>query len=335
MATARLARGEITDLGERAKPELAWQTRVAVLIPCVDEETTIEGVVRAFRAQLPGADVYVYDNNSTDRTRELAQAAGAIVRVEPLQGKGHVVRRMFSDIDADVYLLVDGDDTYDAASAPAMIARLLDEQLDMVNGARQEQGRGAYPSGHRLGNALLTAMVALIFHNRFNDLLSGYRAFSRRFVKSFPALATGFEIETELTIHALGLRMPVAEVLTPYRERPAGSVSKLKTYRDGARILRTILNLMKGERPLLFFSIAFAILALTSVGLAFPVLETYERTGLVPRFPTAILSTGIMLLAFLSLFAGLILDAVTHGRREIKRLRYLEIPGPRRSRAQS
>jgi hypothetical protein len=260
----------------------------------------------------------------------VALAAGAIVRAERLQGKGNVVRRMFSDVEADVYVLVDGDNTYDASSSPAMIARLVDEQLDMVNGARQEQVQAAYRPGHRFGNALLTGMVALIFGDRFSDLLSGYRVFSRRYVKSFPALSIGFEIETELTVHALELRMPVAEVPTPYKDRPAGSMSKLKTYRDGVRILKTILNLMKGERPLLFFSIAFAILAVVALILVIPIFITYRQTGLVPRFPTAILSTGIMLLAFLCLFAGLILDTVTHGRREMKRLRYLEIPAPRR-----
>jgi glycosyltransferase involved in cell wall biosynthesis len=314
----------------RVKPEEARLNRVAVIVPCMNEEAAIAGVISAFRAALPHADIYVYDNNSTDLTREVAQAAGALVRREPFQGKGNVVRRMFSDVEADVYVLVDGDDTYDAASSPAMIARLLDEQLDMVNGARIEQSDQAYRPGHRLGNSLLTGMVALIFGNRFEDLLSGYRVFSRRFVKSFPALSTGFEIETELTVHALELRMPVAEVSTPYKDRPSGSTSKLKTYRDGFRILKTIVNLMKGERPLLFFSIAFALLAAASMTLILPILLTYRQTGLVPRFPTAILSTGIMLLAFLCLFAGLILDTVTHGRRELKRLRYLEIPGPLR-----
>jgi glycosyltransferase involved in cell wall biosynthesis len=306
--------------------------RIAVLVPCMNEEAAIARVVKKFRAALADADIYVYDNNSTDGTVEAARVAGAIVRAEPLQGKGHVVRRMFSDIEADIYVLVDGDDTYDAASSPAMIAKLLDEQLDMVNGSREKQNLAADRPGHRFGNALLTGMVAAIFGNRFNDLLSGYRIFSRRYVKSFPALSTGFEIETELTVHALELRMPVAEVATRYKDRPGGSASKLKTYRDGLRILKTIVLLMRGERPLLFFSTAFAVLALLSVVLAYPVFATYRATGLVPRFPTAILSTGIMLLAFLCLFAGLILDTVTQGRRELKRLRYLEIPAPGRPR---
>jgi glycosyltransferase involved in cell wall biosynthesis len=330
MTVSQLLRSEANDTHPTGTPATASEPRVAVLLPCMNEEAAIGQVVVAFRAVLPRCEIYVYDNNSTDRTRAVAEAAGAIVRAERLQGKGHVVRRMFSDVEADVYVLVDGDDTYDAASCPAMIDRLFDEQLDMVNGARVTQSEGAYRPGHRFGNAMLTGMVALAFGNRFQDLLSGYRIMSRRFVKSFPALSKGFEIETELTVHALELCMPVAEVSTPYKDRPAGSASKLKTFRDGIRILRTIVNLMKGERPLLFFSIAFGILFLASVVLAIPVFEVYQRTGLVPRFPTAILSSAIMLLAFLCLFAGLILDTVTHGRRELKRLRYLEIPAPRR-----
>jgi glycosyltransferase involved in cell wall biosynthesis len=321
---------EVSDAPSGPKAQGARAVRMAVLVPCRDEEAAIAQVVAAFRASLPSAVIYVYDNNSTDRTREVARAAGAVVRGEPLQGKGHVVRRMFSDIDADVYVLVDGDDTYDAAAAPLMVAKLLDEQLDMVNGARQTEIQGAYRPGHRLGNVVLTGMVALIFGDRVQDLLSGYRVFSRRYVKSFPALSVGFEIETELTVHALELRMPVAEVNTRYKDRPVGSTSKLRTYRDGMRILKTIINLTKGERPLLFFSITSAFLGLVSLILSYPVVDTYRRTGLVPRFPTAILSTGIMIVAFLCLFCGLILDMVTHGRREMKRLRYLEIDAPRR-----
>jgi glycosyltransferase involved in cell wall biosynthesis len=296
----------------------------------MNEEVAVGQVVRAFRAALSGADIYVYDNNSTDRTREVALAAGAIVQGERQQGKGHVVRRMFSDVEADVYVLADGDATYDAASCPAMIARLLDEQLDMVSGSRAAHDAASGRPGHGLGNAALSAMVGFIFGHQFRDLLSGYRIMSRRFVKSFPALSKGFEIETELTVHALELCMPVAEMPTPYKNRLDRSASKLKTFRDGFRILTTILNLVKGERPLLFFSIGFAVLVITSLSLAYPVFETYARTGLVPRFPTAILSSAIMLLAFLLLVAGLVLDTVTHGRRELKRLRYLEIPGPRR-----
>jgi glycosyltransferase involved in cell wall biosynthesis len=298
--------------------------RIAVVIPCKDEEAAVAQVVRGFRASLPTADIYVYDNNSTDRTAEIARREGAIVRRERLPGKGNVVRRMFGDIDADVYVMVDGDDTYDPTCARDMVEKLLDERLDMVNGMRLAHEGEAYRPGHRFGNAMLSGMVKIIFGDQISDLLSGYRVMSRRFVKSFPALSGGFEIETELTVHALELRMAVAEYPTPYKDRPAGSASKLKTYRDGVKILKTIVNLMKDERPLLFFSIGFASLVLFSVGLAIPIFETYRATGLVPRFPTAILSCGIMLLAFLCLFCGLILDTVTHGRRELKRLRYLE-----------
>ncbi|SMH59260.1 glycosyltransferase family 2 protein [Azospirillum agricola] len=301
---------------------------VAVLIPCYNEEAAIASVVRDFRAALPDATVYVYDNNSSDRTVEVARAAGAVVRHEPLQGKGNVMRRMFSDIEADVYVLVDGDDTYHAPSAPLLVKRLWEDQLDMVNGARVTDIVAAYRPGHRFGNLLLTGMVANIFGNRIGDMLSGYRVFSRRFVKSFPALASGFETETELTVHALELRMPIAEIKTPYKDRPPGSHSKLNTIRDGVRILKTILILVKEERPLPFFFAIFTALAAAALILAWPVLATYMQTGLVPRFPTALLSTGLMLLGFLSLTCGLILDTVTHGRREMKRLRYLAIPAP-------
>jgi glycosyltransferase involved in cell wall biosynthesis len=300
--------------------------RVAVLVPCYNEEAAIAAVVRDFRAALPAATIYVYDNNSRDRTAEVARQAGAVVRAEPLQGKGHVVRRMFADVDADLYVLVDGDATYDAASAPAMIARALDERLDMVVGSRVSNETAAYRAGHVLGNRVLTGFVARLFGERFTDILSGYRVLSRRYVKSFPALATGFEIETELTVHALELAMPTAEVATPYRSRPPGSVSKLNTYRDGLRILLTILALFKDERPLAFFTILFAFLSGMSLVLVWPVFVTFLETGLVPRLPTAVLATGIMLLGFLSLACGFILDTVTHGRREIKRLAYLAVP---------
>jgi glycosyltransferase involved in cell wall biosynthesis len=296
---------------------------IAVLIPCLDEEAAVAAVVRDFRAALPQAAVCVYDNGSRDRTAERAREAGALVRSEPLRGKGNVIRRMFADVEADVYVLVDGDGTYDASAAPALVERLLADQLDMVNAARVGDAPGTYRSGHRLGNAVLTGVVARIFGNRFGDMLSGYRILSRRFVKSFPALSSGFEIETELTVHALELRMPVAEVETRYRERPAGSASKLRTYRDGARILWTIVKLAKEERPLQFFTLIFGLLAVASLGLALPVFETYEHTGLVPRLPTAVLSTGVMILAFLSLVCGLVLDTVTRGRWELKRLHYL------------
>jgi len=312
---------------DAAAPSSAAPT-VAVLIPCYNEETAIAAVVRDFRAALPGATVYVYDNNSSDRTVEVARAAGATVRHEPLQGKGNVMRRMFSDIEADVYVLVDGDDTYHAASAPLLVKRLWEDQLDMVNGARVTDIVAAYRPGHRFGNLLLTGMVANIFGSRIQDMLSGYRVFSRRFVKSFPALSSGFETETELTVHALELRMPIAEIKTPYKDRPPGSHSKLNTIRDGVRILKTILILVKEERPMHFFTAIFAVLAAASVILAWPVVATYLHTGLVPRFPTALLSTGLMLLGFLSLTCGLILDTVTLGRREAKRMRYLSIPAP-------
>lgn len=303
--------------------------RVAVLVPCYNEQEAIGKVVRDFRQALPEAIVYVYDNNSRDETRARASAAGAVVRGETLQGKGFVVRRMFADVEADVYVLVDGDDTYHAPSAPLLVERLLAEQLDMVVGRRVTEIEQAYRPGHRLGNRVLTGVVAKVFGDRFKDILSGYRVFSRRFVKSFPALTKEFEIETELTVHALELDMPIAELDTPYKDRPAGSASKLRTYRDGVRILLAILLLFKEERPLAFFGLAGLALALVSLVLGYPVLMEYLRTGLVPRFPTAILATGLMILAFLSFASGLILETVTRGRKELKRLAYLAVPGPR------
>lgn len=300
--------------------------RVAVLVPCYNEEAAIGTVVRDFRAALPGARIFVYDNNSTDGTSAAARAAGAEVGVETLQGKGHVVRRMFADIDADVYLMVDGDATYHAPSAPKLIDLLVAQQLDMVVGCRVETGQEAYRRGHRLGNRLLTGAVRTLFGQRFTDILSGYRAFSRRFVKSFPVLSGGFEIETELTVHALELAMPVAEVATPYGARPEGSVSKLRTYTDGLRILRLIATLHRNERPLQFFGLLSGLLALAAVALAVPLFLTFARTGLVPRFPTAILVTGMMVIAALLLACGLVLDTVTRGRKEMKKLAYLAVP---------
>lgn len=300
--------------------------RIAVLVPCHNEEAAIGKVVRDFAAALPSAEIHVCDNASTDATVEFAAAAGATMHHEPDRGKGNVVRRMFADIDADVYVLVDGDDTYDAASAPKLVAMLEDEGLDMVVGTREAQSLGAYRPGHRLGNRVLTGLVTLIFGDRVSDMLSGYRVFSRRFIKSFPALSAGFEIETELTVHALELRMPIAELPTPYRSRPAESASKLSTFRDGWRILRTIVSLVRQERPIGFFGLGACALALTAVVLVWPVLVTYLDTGLVPRLPTAVLAMGLMLLASLSLACGLILDTVTRGRREMKRLTYLAIP---------
>jgi glycosyltransferase involved in cell wall biosynthesis len=302
--------------------------RVAVLVPAFNEEAAIAQVVADFRAILPRATIYVYDNNSTDRTAEVARAAGATVRRETHQGKGNVVRRMFADVDADVYVLVDGDATYDAPSASAMIARLLEDRLDMVVGARRQVEEAAYRPGHLTGNRLLTRFVATVFGQAFTDILSGYRVFSRRFVKSFPVLSRGFEIETELTVHALELELAVDEVQTPYYARAEGTESKLSTWRDGLRILGTILKLYRSERPLAFFSSIGIALAAVAIGLAVPVVVHFIEYGNVPRVPTAILSTGMMLAAFVSIAAGLILDTVTRGRREMKLLAYLEQRAP-------
>jgi len=300
--------------------------RIAILIPCRDEAAAITRVIQDFKAALPDAVVFVYDNECDDDTALLAAQAGATVRRESLPGKGNVVRRMFSDIEADVYVLVDGDDTYDASGAPAMVNRLENECLDMIVGARIASSDAAYRSGHQFGNFILTKLVAILFGNRISDMLSGYRVFSRRFVKSFPALSSGFETETELTVHALELRMPIDEMAFPYRGRPDDSSSKLSTYRDGWRILRTIIKLTKEEKPFLVFAVLSLLFAATSLFLAWPLLITFLDTGLVPRLPTAILATGLMLLAFLTLACGAILDVVTLGRSEVKRLSYLALP---------
>lgn len=304
----------------------AARPRIAVLVPCFNEEASVATVVADFRKALPSAEIYVYDNNSSDRTAAVARAAGAEVRHERRQGKGHVVRRMFADIDADVYVLVDGDATYDAPSAPRMIEMLVNDRLDMVVGLRVDREQVAYRRGHRTGNWMLTGFLSSVFGQAFSDILSGYRVFSRRFVKSFPVLSDGFEIETELTVHALELALPVAEVETPYYARPEGSFSKLNTWRDGFRILATILKLYRSEKPLRFFAAIGVFLALVSVGLAIPVLITYLETGLVPRLPTAVLSMGLMIVALLSMSSGLVLDTVTRGRREMKLLAYLSQP---------
>jgi glycosyltransferase involved in cell wall biosynthesis len=304
---------------------LSTQPRIAVLIPCYNEVVAIPRVIADFRRALPEAVIYVYDNNSRDGTAEAARASGAVVRRETLQGKGHVIRRAFADVEADIYVLVDGDDTYDAGAAPEMVRRLCEEQLDMIVGARVTEIAAAYRPGHRFGNRLLTGLVRTVFGDRISDMLSGYRVFSRRFVKSFPALAGGFETETEFTVHALDLHMPVGEVQTAYKDRPAGSASKLRTYSDGLRILRTILVLVKEERPLPFFGGCAAVLATLAILLAVPVIAEFWRTGLVPRLPTAVLSMGLMLLSFLAFSCGLILESVTRGRKEIKRLAYLSI----------
>jgi glycosyltransferase involved in cell wall biosynthesis len=308
---------------------------IAVLVPCYNEEHAIAKVVADFRAALPGATVYVYDNNSTDGTVAAARAAGAVVRRETHQGKGYVVRRMFNDVEADIYVLVDGDATYDAPSAPKMIAKLFDDRLDMVVATRVDTEVKAYRPGHRTGNWLLTGFVAHVFGRAFTDILSGYRVFSRRFVKSFPVLSGGFEIETELTVHALELELPVDEEATPYYSRLTGSASKLSTWRDGFRILWTVLKLYRAERPLAFFGSLGIALALMAIGLSIPILITYMQEGLVPRLPTAVLATGLMLVGFLSIACGLILDTVTRGRREAKLIAYLALRAPGEERRRS
>jgi glycosyltransferase involved in cell wall biosynthesis len=302
--------------------------RIAVVLPCYNEAGAIAQTVSAFRAALPGATVYVYDNNSTDGTQKIAAGAGAIVRRVRQQGKGHVVRRMFADVDADIYVMADGDATYDAGAAPAMIAAMLLDNLDMMVGSRQSEVEAAYRRGHRLGNLVLTGLLRQLFGRSFTDVLSGYRVFSRRFVKSFPVLSVGFEIETEMSVHALELAMPVSEMVTAYGARPEGSVSKLSTYRDGWRILRTIVQLYRVERPIWFFGFIGAQFALAGLILGVPIVLTWLETGLVPRFPTAILITGLGIVAVLNGMCGLILDTVVRGRREVRRLAYLTFRAP-------
>ena len=306
----------------------AASPKIAVLLPCYNEEAAIGATVAGFKAALPDAAIYVYDNNSRDRTREIAAQAGAVVRTEKQQGKGHVVRRMFADIDADVYVMADGDLTYDPAASPAMVDMLLAEQLDMVVGTRRHEAKDAYRGGHVLGNRIFTGLLSGLFGRSFSDIFSGYRVFSRRFVKSFPVLSEGFEIETEMSVHALELKMPVGEVETSYGARPEGSHSKLSTYGDGWKILKTIANLYRVERPVLFYGSIGALLVIAAIILAIPLVETYLQTGLVPRFPTAILVTGMVIVAVLCIFAGLILDTVTRGRREVRRLAYLSLSAP-------
>ena len=304
------------------------QPRVAVLLPCYNEEAAIAATVAGFEKALPGAIVYVYDNNSSDRTCAVAKKAGAVVRTERQQGKGNVVRRMFADVDADVYVMADGDLTYDPKAAPAMVGMLVDEQLDMVVGTRKQEAKEAYRGGHVLGNKLFTGLLAGLFGRSFTDIFSGYRVFSRRFVKSFPVLSSGFEIETEISVHALELRMPVGEVETAYASRPEGSHSKLSTFSDGWRILKTIVTLYRIERPVLFFGSIGALFVAAALLLSVPLIITYLNTGLVPRLPTAVLVTGMIIVAVLCVFAGLILDTVTRGRREVRRLAYLSQPAP-------
>jgi len=304
------------------------EPRLAVLVPCYNEEAAIAKVVRDFRSVLPAAQVYVYDNNSKDATRAIAKDAGAVVRSETRQGKGNVVRRMFADIEADVYILVDGDDTYDAAAAPAMVARLIDEGLDIITGRREATGGAAYRRGHVMGNKLLTGLTGLMFGVNMGDMLSGYRIMSRRFVKSFPSAVEGFGIETELSVHAVRMLVPMAEVVTKYKERPEGSASKLNTYRDGIRILFTIAGLTRRERPLVYYGLIFLLFALASLAIGIPVVIEYFETGLVPRLPTAVLVTGMMIISALSLVAGLVQDNITRGRWEQKRLTYLSFSAP-------
>jgi glycosyltransferase involved in cell wall biosynthesis len=302
--------------------------KVAVLLPCYNEEGAIAKTVADFKAALPDAAIYVYDNNSKDKTAEVARAAGAIVRTEPMQGKGNVVRRQFADIDADIYVMADGDDTYDASAAPAMIARLVEDKLDMVAGKRIETAEAAYRKGHKFGNWLLTSLVRFFFRSPFEDMLTGYRVMSRRFVKSLPFTATGFGIETELTVHVARMMTPVAEVDTHYKERPEGTVSKLRTYRDGWKILMTIGKLVRQERPLVFFGVIAIFLALLSLAIGIPVVIEFIRTDLVTRLPSAVLAASLALLSALSAMTGLILDTVTRGRWETKRLHYLSFPPP-------
>jgi glycosyltransferase involved in cell wall biosynthesis len=299
---------------------------VAVMIPCYNEELTVAKVVSDFKALLPGATVYVYDNNSTDRTIEVATSAGAVVGREPLQGKGNVVRRMFADIEADIYVLVDGDDTYSADRTAEAIDIMTSERLDMIVGVRKTHIDKAYRFGHRFGNQLFTGLVASVFSARTKDMLSGYRVFSRRFVKSFPGLSRGFEIETELTVHALELRVPMMDIEITYKDRPEGSESKLSTVRDGVQILKAILFLLKEERPFQFFSAISGLLFLVALVLGIPVVSEYVETGLVPRLPTAVLSSSLVVLSALLFVSGLIMDAVSGGRRETKRLHYLQYP---------
>ena len=299
---------------------------IAVLIPCYNEEAAIATVVRDFRAQLPNARICVFDNNSSDRTAEVAREAGAEVWFEPRQGKGNVVRRMFSEIEADVYLMVDGDATYDAASAGALVEELNSKKLDMVVARRITTDSAAYRAGHQWGNRMLTGAVARIFGHLLTDILSGYRAFSRRFVKSFPAMASGFEIETELTIHSLQLRLPVGEIDTPYFARPEGSASKLNTYRDGFRILGTIVRLFVLEKPFQFFGLLALLFVLASTALFVPILVEYFATGLVPKFPSLIVAVGGYVMALLSLVMGILLYTTSITRLEMKRFRYLDTP---------
>ena len=332
-AAANPAHAALADLEARLQEfrDAAAGPRIAVLLPCYNEEAAIAGTVAAFKHALPLADIYVYDNNSTDKTIERATEAGAIVRREPYQGKGNVVRRMFADIDADVYVMADGDMTYDPTAAPALVQRLVDDQLDMVVGSRVETGLAAYRRGHRLGNRVFNLITTSLFDSHFTDIFSGYRVFSRRFVKSFPASSSGFETESELTVHALDLKLRTAEVPLPYGKRPEGSVSKLNTYRDGLRILWMLVGMYRMVRPLRFYGTIAASFAVVSMMLGVPIISTWLETGLVPRFPTAIMAAAIAQLAALMLVCGIVVDAVSDARREMKRMRYLDLAAPDRN----
>lgn len=305
--------------------------RIAAIVPCYNEELTVQKVVRDLKRAVPEMTVYVYDNSSSDRTAELARAAGAVVKREERPGKGNVVRRAFADVDADVYVMIDGDDTYEAADLPAMIETLLSGPYDHVLGVRRDtQESSSYRRGHEQGNRMFNRLVSALYRSRVTDMLSGYRVFSKRFVKSFPAISKKFETETELTIHMMSLRLPVAECPVGFRDRPAGSTSKLNTLSDGLRILGVIVALLRHERPNLFYGGASAMLGLMSIILGVPLVLEFAETGLVPRFPTAILASALMILAFLLGSVGLILDGIRRARREASRLRYLELPVPRR-----
>ena len=323
-----LRSGPVTDARPSTRDVASAVPEIAVLIPCYNEAPTIRGVVEDFRAVLPEARVFVYDNNSRDETITVARAAGAFVRSEQRQGKGNVIRRMFADIDADCYVIVDGDGTYEATAADAAVDLVLRDGFDFVNIARVSTALDAYRRGHRLGNAVLTHIVSTFFGRQSRDMLSGYKVLSRRFVKSFPAMSSGFETETELTVHALEMRMPMAELSARYKERPQGSISKLRTYRDGWRILMLISRLVKDERPLAFFGSLGGVLGFAGLVLGLPVVLNFLETGLVPRLPTAVLSVGLIVIAWLSIFAGLILEVVTKSRQEFKRLIYLSLGRP-------
>lgn len=305
--------------------------KVAILLPCHNEEGAISGVIKAFRKVMPDADIYAYDNASTDNTYAEAKAAGAIVGREMRKGKGNVVRRMFADIDADIYVMADGDGTYDAEALPAMVDHLVHDNLDMIVGTRaKDEDEEVYRAGHRFGNRMLNTLVHLSFGQIFTDMLSGYRVFSRRFVKSFPSISQGFEIETELTIHALQQRLPVAEIPTRYYKRAGGTQSKLSTYRDGFRILNFILFFLKEGRPFFFFGLISLLLAILSLAIGIPVVLEFLETGLVPRLPSAVLSMGLMISAVLSFICAVILDSVSNARQEQKRLRYLAYSAPQK-----